>query len=92
MHLPFLHHSVVRVNRPPLKEQLRWQCRRGMLELDFVMQRYLDNQFDTADAAEQTLFADLLTAQDPELQAWILNGVRHSDPSYQGLIDKIRGI
>ena len=80
------------MSQPPLKEQLRWQCRRGMLELDFVMQRYLDDRFDTADAAERALFADLLTAQDPELQAWILNGVRHSDSSYQELIDKIRGI
>lgn len=80
------------MNQPSLKEQLRWQCRRGMLELDFVMQRYLDDRFDTADAAEQALFADLLTAQDPELQAWILNGVQHPDPGSQDLIDKIRGI
>lgn len=92
MHLPVRQNSVVHVNRPPLKEQLRWQCRRGMLELDFVMERYLDDRFDTADAAEQALFADLLTAQDPELQAWILNGVKHSDAGYQDLINKIRGI
>ena len=34
----------------------------------------------------------LVLAQDPELQVWILNGVAHPDPAYQGLIDKIRGI
>ena len=92
MHDQALRSSVVFVNQRPLKEQLRWQCRRGMLELDFVMQRYLDDRFDTADAAEQALFANLLTAQDPELQAWILNGIPHSDPACQRLIDKIRGI
>ena len=62
-----------------------------MLELDFVMQRYLEQRFDAADASEQALFADLLTAQDPELQAWILNGVAHPDPAFQRLIDRIRG-
>jgi antitoxin CptB len=80
------------MNGPPRSEQLRWQCRRGMLELDFVLERYLNDSFDAADGKEQALFAELLTAQDPELQAWILNGAAHSDPAYQHLIDKIRGI
>ena len=76
----------------PRSEQLRWQCRRGMLELDFVLVRYLDDHFNAADSGEKILFAELLTAQDPELQGWILNGLAHSDPAYQKLIDKIRGI
>ena len=76
----------------PRAEQLRWQCRRGMLELDFVLARYLDNSFEAADQDEKALFAQLLTAQDPELQAWILNGVPHPDPAYQRLLDRIRGI
>jgi len=80
------------VNDVPRAEQLRWQCRRGMLELDFVLERYLNDHFDMADAGEQTMFAQLLTAQDPELQAWILKGVAHPDAACQKLIDKIRGI
>ena len=63
-----------------------------MLELDFVLERYLNERFDRADEEEKALFAQLLTAQDPELQAWILNGAGHSDERYQDLIDKLRGI
>ncbi|MCG6965994.1 MAG: succinate dehydrogenase assembly factor 2 [Chromatiaceae bacterium] len=74
------------------KASLRWQCRRGMLELDFVLERYLDRHYDAADQTEQGLFARLLSAQDPELQLWILNGVTHPDPAFQPLIAKIRGI
>lgn len=73
-------------------EQLRWQCRRGMLELDFVLERYLNDHYADADAAERERFRELLTAQDPELQVWLLNGEPHIDPDYQPLIDKIRGI
>ncbi len=76
----------------PLSEQLRWQCRRGMLELDFVLERYLDNHYDAADEAEKLLFKELLTAQDPELQIWILNGESHPRAEFQALINKIRGI
>ena len=70
--------------------RLRWQCRRGMLELDYVLERYLENRFTAADAAEQDRFAHLLTAQDPELQGWLLNGLAHPDPDMQRLIDRIR--
>jgi antitoxin CptB len=74
------------------KEKLRWQCRRGMLELDFVLERYLDQHFDRVDAQERARFAALLTAQDPELQLWLLKGELHPDPAYHDLITQIRGI
>jgi antitoxin CptB len=63
-----------------------------MLELDFVLERYLDDHYAAADSAEQALFRDLLTAQDPELQAWILNGITHPDAAFRPLITRIRGI
>ena len=74
------------------REHLRWQCRRGMLELDFVLERYLDDHYDRVDAAEQALFQQLLSAQDPELQAWILNGIPHPDSAFHALIGRVRGI
>ena len=76
----------------PSKETLRWQCRRGMLELDFVLARYLDQHFDQADPDERKRFATLLTAQDPELQLWLLSGEPHPDYDYHDLIRRIRGI
>ena len=63
-----------------------------MLELDFVLERYLDEHYDAAADREKQLFRDLLTAQDPELQVWLLNGVPHPDIEVQRLVDKIRGI
>jgi antitoxin CptB len=80
------------VDDAPRSEQLRWQCRRGMLELDFVLERFLDEHFEAAEKDERVLFAALLTAQDPELQTWLLNGVAHPDAAYHALIRKIRGI
>lgn len=74
------------------REQLRWQCRRGMLELDFVLERYLDNHYAQADIEEQRLFNELLSAQDPELQVWLLNGTPHPEPAFRDLITRIRGI
>jgi antitoxin CptB len=72
--------------------RLRWQCRRGMLELDCILERYLDDHYAQVDAAEQQQFQVLLTAQDPELQQWLLNGQPHPDPAFHALITRIRGI
>jgi antitoxin CptB len=72
-------------------EKLRWQCRRGMLELDFVLDRYLNDHYASVSETEQRQFRDLLSAQDPELQTWLLNGQPHPDASYQALIRRIRG-
>ena len=63
-----------------------------MLELDYVLERYLDEHFDGADDAERKRFATLLTAQDPELQFWLLSGGLHPDPGFHDLIRRIRGI
>ena len=80
------------VESPPEEARLRWQCRRGMLELDFVLERYLDECFANVDAAEKERFAVLLQAQDPELQAWLLNGEPHPDPLYADLVSRIRRV
>lgn len=53
--------------------QLRWQCRRGMQELDVLLQDYLTQYFSSAPPAEQHAFANLLSLPDPVLLAYIMN-------------------
>jgi antitoxin CptB len=49
--------------------KLRWQCRRGMKELDLLLEQYLANDYLLADDAEKARFAELLTLEDDELLA-----------------------
>jgi len=63
-----------------------------MLELDYLLERYLSDHYEAADAVERALFRQLLTAQDPELQSWLLHGLAHPDSAYSCLIAKIRGL
>ncbi len=53
--------------------KLRWQCRRGMKELDLLLENYLANHYLLADEAEQARFAELLTLEDDELFAVLTN-------------------
>lgn len=47
--------------------KLAWACRRGMLELDILLQRYLDQKYELADVQEQADFKKLLECQDQVL-------------------------
>lgn len=53
-------------------KRLRWQCRRGMKELDQLLSVYLDNDYAAATEADKAAFRALLELSDPELAGYLL--------------------
>lgn len=51
-------------------KRLRWQCRRGVKELDAILCAFLDNRYTTATLNEQQLFIQLLALEDDQLLAY----------------------
>jgi antitoxin CptB len=54
--------------------QVRWHCRRGMKELDVLLQRWLDRRYDAASSDERASFEAFLELPDPELARYLLRG------------------
>ncbi len=52
--------------------RLRWQCRRGMRELDALLAGWLERRYAAASDAEKSAFQELLTVSDPELVGYLL--------------------
>lgn len=52
--------------------RLRWQCRRGMRELDELLLRYLNERYVDASADEKSAFQAVLALSDPELNGYLL--------------------
>lgn len=52
--------------------RLKWQCRRGTKELDFLLNRYLETGYLVADQEERELFVELLGMEDDELSAVLM--------------------
>ena len=71
--------------------KLRWQCRRGMRELDILLERYLKNCYAESNDAEKSAFQQLLTLSDPELSGYLLRGVPHEDALISNVIARILG-
>ena len=53
-------------------KRLRWQCRRGMKELDQLLTRYLDRHYAAASENDKAAFHALLELSDPELVGYLL--------------------
>ena len=51
---------------------LRWRCRRGMKELDLLLARYLERDYDTSTLEQRQAFEALLEKPDPEILDYIL--------------------
>jgi antitoxin CptB len=78
-HLP----SVITMSR------LRWQCRRGMRELDVVFQRYLEQRYPHAPLAEQRAFEALLELQDPQLLNFLVGREIPADPELVNVVARL---
>jgi antitoxin CptB len=69
--------------------RLRWQCRRGMLELDLLLLPFFDRHYLRLNKAEQALFEQLLNYQDPDLYQILLKQKQVEDPSLCILVESI---
>jgi antitoxin CptB len=72
--------------------KLYWHCRRGTLELDTLLCRYLDNCYDPAAASEKQAFEQLLQLQDSDLLAYLFGERRPVSADLIRLVDKIRNL
>ena len=68
---------------------VRWRCRRGMKELDVLLERYLERHYPAADARERAVLDRLLEVEDPDLHAWCMGRVAPPD-EFRPLIEKLR--
>ena len=52
---------------PRLSDRMRWRCRRGMLELDLVLNAFRERHLAALDSAGVEAFTAILARTDPEL-------------------------
>lgn len=71
-------------------DQLRWQCRRGTLELDLILRGYLETQYSQASEDERKRFVALLEWEDGELLQVLLGNKTPDALGFEDLIDKIK--
>jgi antitoxin CptB len=74
----------------PSNNQLRWACRRGLLELDLLLNSYVDKVYDRLTDAEKRQFISLLDMQDQEMYEMLSGKTSPNDKQLAELLEKIR--
>ena len=73
------------------KRRLHWRSRRGLLELDLMLQGFLEHEGHTLSESERLAYDDLLEQTDPELLGLILGTQKTPlDSEQEKLINRIR--
>lgn len=78
------------MNYEQRKARIRWHCRRGMLELDFLLERFIQLKLDNMSATEMDLFETLLAQPDPDLYAWLMGYETSSNKDLADYVTHIR--
>ncbi len=78
------------MNRTGIDNRLRWKCRRGMLELDILLQSFLDTGYAALDQADTQRFAQLLDYEDNPLFDLLMGHMQPADGDFVPLLKAIR--
>jgi len=71
------------------ESRLRWQCRRGMRELDELLLRYLEEDYPGDSEADKAAFCAVLELADPELNGYLLQRQTPSSEPIARVIDRL---
>jgi antitoxin CptB len=74
----------------PELARLKWRCRRGMRELDAVLQAFLGIAFAALSDDDKSRFEAILDLPDPELYGYLAGRLEPRDRNLAALIGRIR--
>ena len=72
-------------------DRIRWQCRRGLLELDLVLNRFLERDLAELDPGQLQTFHALLKEPDTHLLAWIMEQ-EEAPGHYRDLVRRLQRV
>lgn len=73
-------------------DRIRWRCRRGLLELDLVLETFQREHLEKLSSEELDAFSRLLDSADNDLWDWVSGRGEPRDPSLAGLVQRLRSV
>ncbi|MEL0027538.1 MAG: succinate dehydrogenase assembly factor 2 [Perlucidibaca sp.] len=68
------------------ERRLRWQCRRGLKELDVLLEPFMEEHYRDVSPEEQELFRRLLEQEDVDLLSWFMQYLPPEDPDMARIV------
>ena len=71
-------------------KKLRWRTRRGMLELDMLLEPFFEEAFADLPEEQQHAFVELLDCEDADLLDWFNGKARPGSEQLAAMVELIR--
>jgi len=68
---------------------MRWAARRGMLELDLVLEPFVTARYAALDEVARRRFQQLMACEDQELFAWFLGREQPGDEEIAAIVSQV---
>tara|TARA_B100000959_G_C14808891_1_gene552926 strand:- start:409 stop:657 length:249 start_codon:yes stop_codon:yes gene_type:complete len=72
------------------KSRLLWRCRRGIKEMDIILQDFVNNSYEQLSNENKNAFSNLLDEQDLDILNWIMGKDEPADSKLIGIINIIK--
>ena len=69
--------------------RMRWASRRGMLELDLVLEPFVLARYPNLDERDRRRFQQLMRCEDQDLFAWFLRRERSDDEELNAIVSTV---
>jgi antitoxin CptB len=70
--------------------RLRWHCRRGLLELDLILEKFVARHLENLDAGQITVLQELLALPDNDLFDMVMERMAVPDARYDAMLKMLR--
>jgi len=70
-------------------KRMRWASRRGMLELDLILEPFVRDCYPSLEPRDRQRYRDLMGCQDQELFSWFLSREEPEDPELAAIVRRI---
>ena len=72
------------------RDRFRWRCRRGLLELDLVLSRFLGTRFDQLTPDQKDALTRLLDVPDNDLLDMVMGRAETDDVACAEIVGMLR--
>lgn len=74
------------------RDRLHWKCRRGLLELDLVLERFMTDEVPQLGRDELAAFEVLLAEGDNDLWDLVIGRSERVDERCRGILARLRAV
>jgi antitoxin CptB len=74
------------------RDRIKWHCRRGLLELDLVLERFVAKHLDALDATQTEVFKELLAYEDNDLLDMVMGRAEPVNTQLGTVLEMMRSL